>query len=158
MNSNSYSNIRTQSQHQFGCILIYYMHTYIHILAHAHAHTQCNSVECCQMLIQAGTNLNSQDPTNGRTPLHYSCQQANPAIIELLLRSGALLDTMDTAGLMPLHYAAIIESKESLASICKVLGNSVLDLPDANGMTTLMHACSYGNEENAKFLLKKKVK
>lgn len=108
-------------------------------------------------LFQGGSDLSYSDPTTGKTPLHYAAEMRNAAIIELLLRSGAPLDVLDMNGLTPVHTAAIIEGQEALSAIAKVVGSDVLNLPDARGLTPLMHACTYGNETSVKFLLKRKV-
>ena len=61
-------------------------------------------------------------------------------------------------GLTPIHLASIIKSKEPLVAITKVVGGGeVLDLPDGQTFAPHMYTYSYGNEENVKFLIKKKV-
>ena len=101
--------------------------------------------------------MNSVDQATGRTPLHFAAEAANGPMIELLLRSGGLLDTPDASGLTPIHIASIVNRQDALNTIVKVVGSEVLNLPDVRGLTPLMHACIYGNEGNVKLLLKKKV-
>lgn len=60
-------------------------------------------------------------------------------------------------GLTPIHIAGSLDNKEVLATICNLVGNEVLDIPDASGMTSLLHACRGGCEETVKFIVKKKV-
>ena len=123
-------------------------------LVHA---VQANNLDICQILIQGGANVNSVDQTTRRTPLHFAAETAYGPMIELLLRSGGLLDIPDADGLTPIHIASIVDSQDALNAIVKVVGSEVLNLQDMRGLTPLMHACIYGNEGNVKLLLKKKV-
>ena len=119
---------------------------------------QLSNVEAIQLLIQAEADVNVVDEVTGKTPLHFAVElgELGAGIVEFLIRSGGQLDG---SGLTPIHLASIVESKEPLVAITKVVGGGeVLDLPDGQGLTPLMYACSYGNEENVKFLIKKKVK
>ena len=121
---------------------------------------QLGNTEAIQLLIEAGADVNTIDELTGRTPLHFAVElgELGAGIVEFLIRSGGLLDILDGNGQTPIHLASIVESKEPLVAITKVVGGGeVLDLPDGQGLTPLMYACSYGNEENVKFLIKKKV-
>ena len=121
---------------------------------------QLGNIDAIQLLVEAGADVNSVDEITGRTALHFAIELAGLGadVVELLIRSGGLLDVLDVNGLTPIHLAAMVESKEPLAAITKVVGGGeVLDLPDSQGLTPLMYACIYGNEENVKFLVKKKV-
>ena len=121
---------------------------------------QLGNTDAIQLLIQAGADVNIVEEVTGRTPLHFAVElgELGAGIVEFLIRSGGLLDILDGSGLTPIHLASIVESKEPLVAITKVVGGGeVLDLPDGQGLTPLMYACSYGNEENVKFLIKKKV-
>ncbi|KAI5892307.1 ankyrin, partial [Schizophyllum commune H4-8] len=40
------------------------------------------------------------------TPLHYAARYGNDAVVELLLKHGAPINKLDTAGMTPLHCAA----------------------------------------------------
>ena len=121
---------------------------------------QLGNADAIQLLIQGGADVNVVDEVTGRTPLHLAVELGDlgAEIVEFLIRSGGLLDVLDGNGLTPIHLASIVESKEPLVAITKVVGGGeVLDLPDGQGLTPLMYACSYGNEENVKYLIKKKV-
>ena len=121
---------------------------------------QLGNIEAVQLLIEAGANVNSVDQVTGRTALHFAVELAEQraGFVEMLIRNGCLLDVLDGDGLTPIHLASIVDSKEPLTAIGKVVGGGeVLDLPDVQGLTPLMYACSYGREENVKFLVKKKV-
>ena len=58
---------------------------------------------------------------------------------------------------MPVHIAASLESASVLSSICKTLGDRVIDMPDSVGLSPLAHACNAGNEVNVKLIIKNKV-
>ena len=121
---------------------------------------QLGNAEAIQLLIQAEADVNAVDEVTGKTPLHFAVElgELGAGIVEFLIQRGGQLDVLDGSGLTPIHLASILESKEPLAAITKVVGGGeVLDLPDGQGLTPLMYACSYGNEENVKFLIKKKV-
>lgn len=89
--------------------------------------------------------------------MHYAAEMANGTIVEMLIRSGGVLDISDANGLTPVHIASSVESQDALNVITKMVGNEILDLPGTNGLTPLMSACVYGNEATVKLLLKKKV-
>ena len=122
---------------------------------------QLANAEAIQLLIQAEADVNAVDEVKGKTPLHFAVElgELGAGIVEFLIQRGGQLDVLDGRGLTPIHLASIVDSKEPLVAITKVVGGGeVLDLPDGQGLTPLMYACSYGNEENVKFLIKKKVK
>ena len=115
---------------------------------------QLSNAEAIQLLIEAEADVNVVDEVTGRTPLHFAVElgELGAEIVEFLIRSGGQLDVLDGSGLTPIHLASIVESKEPLVAITKVVGGGeVLNLPDGQGLTPLMYACSYGNEEISNF-------
>ncbi|XP_069013646.1 ankyrin repeat and SOCS box protein 10 isoform X1 [Embiotoca jacksoni] len=56
----------------------------------------------CQMLLEAGAVVHTMDQDR-RTPLHLSCKNVNPDIVDLLLAKGACVNKMDYGGEAPLH-------------------------------------------------------
>jgi len=73
------------------------------------------SVHCCNALaadslstvrelLLSGEDIHQTDPTFGRTPLHWACIFSSAAMVELLLRHGALddINQYDALGLTPL--------------------------------------------------------
>ncbi len=98
------------------------------------------------------------DDESGRGPLHFAAELNHSDLVDLLISCGSQLDAIDVRGLTPLHLACIVEGAGSLEAIIgRVGGGDVLDIQDSQGLTPLMHACLYGNAENTRLLLKKKV-
>ena len=118
---------------------------------------QKGNANICQLLIQAGANLDTVNPDSGRMPLHTAAEINSGLIVELLLRGGAQIDALDLGGLTPVHIASIVEGTDALITFANTGRDDILNLVDAGGMTPLMQSCAYGNESNVKILLKKKV-
>ncbi|KAF4087513.1 hypothetical protein AMELA_G00071470 [Ameiurus melas] len=68
---------------------------------HEHAALE-RYAQVCQRLVEAGAKVGTGDADN-RTPLHMACKNANPKIVELLLRNGASVNDMDYGGEAPMH-------------------------------------------------------
>ena len=137
---------------------------------------QTGQTQVAQVLIQSGCDINALEDALARTAMHIAAENGNAEIVELLLKYEAVLDSPDMrgnlsekpllynydtflvhTGLTPIHIAGSLDTKEVLAAICNLVGNEVLDIPDASGMTSLLHACRAGWEETVKFIIKKKV-
>lgn len=112
----------------------------------------------CQVLVEAGADVNQVDEESGRGPLHFATELNNKVLVDFLIECGGLLDVLDRRGLTPLHVASIVEGTDALEAIVKrVGGEDVLDIRDSRGLTPLMHACIYGNVDSVRLLLRKKV-
>ncbi|KAE9016133.1 hypothetical protein PR003_g15510 [Phytophthora rubi] len=62
--------------------------------------------EHVRLLIEEGADVNLIDcSASHRTPLHEACRAGHSRVVELLLRSGARLSTVDVSGDSPLHVA-----------------------------------------------------
>lgn len=118
---------------------------------------QKGNANICQLLIQAGANLDTASPDSGRTPLHIAAEINSGIIVELLLRGGAQVGVLDLGGLTPVHIASIVEGTDALNTFANAARDDILNLVDAGGMTPLMQSCAYGNESNVKILLRKRV-
>lgn len=68
---------------------------------HEHAALE-RYAQVCQRLVEAGADVCTGD-ADKHTPLHMACKNANPGIVELLLRNGALVNVMDYGGEAPMH-------------------------------------------------------
>jgi ankyrin repeat protein len=61
--------------------------------------------ELVQVFIEHGADVNSHDPNQGLTPLHYAAMLGNVASAKLLLARGAKVDSRAKDGRTPLHVA-----------------------------------------------------
>jgi len=114
--------------------------------------------ETCEILINAGANINEVDEGTKKTALHVATENDSKTVVDFLLSRGAHLDVVDGRGLTPLHIASIVEGGQGLEAIVKrVGGGEVLDLRDDKGLTPLMHACQNGNAASIRTLVRKKV-
>ncbi|MCJ8728439.1 hypothetical protein PDJAM_G00004530 [Pangasius djambal] len=68
---------------------------------HEHAALE-RYAQVCQRLVEAGADVSTCD-ADKHTPLHMACKNANPGIVELLLRNGASVNVMDYGGEAPMH-------------------------------------------------------
>eukprot|EP00045_Choanoeca_perplexa_P004659 m.39663 g.39663 ORF g.39663 m.39663 type:complete len:322 (-) comp12691_c0_seq1:149-1114(-) len=96
---------------------------------------------CLSELLEA-TNMNQH------TPLHLACEQADWAVVELLISYGANIEAADLMGALPLHFAA----RFGVIDSCYCLLLSV-DVPDYAGYTPLKYAVWAGQHEMAWVLL-----
>ena len=102
----------------------------------------------CEILLDYGhmTDLNSKDPI-GRTPLHLACIEMQLPAAQLLLRSGAHINSIDDLGNTPSHYAVEKGDKEFLSwilyrypdlTIKNRTGKTPLDLVNSISIQELM--------------------
>ena len=119
---------------------------------------QMGNKEACQMLVEAGADVNEVEEESGRGPLHFATELNHKDLVDYLIECGGVLDLIDGRGFTPLHVASIVEGAESLEAIVRrVGGGEVLDMRDSRELTPLMHSCLYGNADSVRLLLKKKV-
>ena len=69
------------------------------------------SLDICNLLIDAGANVNAQS-RNGETPLLLAALRGQIEIVKLLLERGAKVDTADIDGYTPLRTAEVNGHKE----------------------------------------------
>ncbi|XP_028920641.1 NF-kappa-B inhibitor beta [Ornithorhynchus anatinus] len=63
-------------------------------------------LEMVRLLRDAGVDLNKQEPTCGRSPLHLAVEAQSPAVLECLLRGGADPGARMFVGYTPLYSAS----------------------------------------------------
>nr|XP_055038655.1 ankyrin repeat and SOCS box protein 10-like isoform X1 [Misgurnus anguillicaudatus] len=56
----------------------------------------------CHLLMDAGADVHISD-ADKQTPLHMACKNANPDVVDMLLKQGAMVNQMDYGGDAPLH-------------------------------------------------------
>jgi ankyrin repeat protein len=98
--------------------------------------------------------LTPTSPTN-RTSLHLGAEKGHTKIVQILLNSGASIDSVDIAGRTALHCA--VESRK--LEVVRVLLERGADAKrkDANGMSVLHLAVDKGYEDIVLLLIEKGI-
>lgn len=98
-----------------------------------------------------GANVNHQERTGTQlTPLHAAAITGNQKISILLMKKGANLNAVDTAGNTPLMRA--VKNKQSQIYKLFLQAGAETAIANKQGKTALMLAQEYGNEEAIKDL------
>ncbi|KAJ4245968.1 hypothetical protein NW762_013712 [Fusarium torreyae] len=118
---------------------------------------------------------------DGRTALSLAASYKSPAIVQILLDSGAVLETTDNHGLTPLFHAAktgdeatvqllianganveqtdqlgrtpLSHARSSAAVSQLLLHHAIIDKPDSSSKTPLMHAAQSASKDVVKLLI-----
>ena len=99
-----------------------------------------SSINCTQLLIDAGANLNTEEPNEGKTPLMMACKRGYLEMVSNLLNHGAMPDLKDQKGRSALMYAIDTQAQNEdvveqlLATTCSV------NEPTKTGETALLLA------------------
>ena len=107
-----------------------------------------------EFLLVDGINVNykdSDEDSNGQSPLYNAAAYGHVNIIRLLHQAGAELEIRTNFGSTPLHVAAFIDHRECVALLL-MLGAKI-DSVDTNNETPLHYASSGGKTETAKLLI-----
>ena len=93
--------------------------------------------------IQAGADINTQDPGSQTTPLMYAAGQGKLKVVNYLIRQGAERNKCDNSGKTALFHAVSGESVKVVKSLLRAGDHP--EVTDQQGWTPLMHACD-GNQ------------
>lgn len=63
------------------------------------------SIQCTELLVEAGANINSEEANEGKTALMMSCEKGYLELVKNLLDHEALIDHKDQKKRTPLMYA-----------------------------------------------------
>ncbi|EAQ93176.1 predicted protein [Chaetomium globosum CBS 148.51] len=102
-----------------------------------------------QLILQYKPNLNATADDGQTTALVLACgdnatnQGPNPAIVRLLLNSGAHVSTLSSPGTYPLHAAAASSTTDATVRLLLAAGASITAL-DAAERQTALHKAAYG--------------
>ncbi len=110
-----------------------------------------NKLEVVEYLCQAGANVNTLEEDETWTPLLAAIRKGNEAMLKLLLKHGADLDTTTSDGHTPLYVAITSGQLKMVEAIC--WRRRRLDYHWENGFTPLMTAVEAGNAQVVKTLL-----
>jgi ankyrin repeat protein len=91
--------------------------------------------------------------SNGQTPLHVASTLGAVDIVELLLRYGADISSIDIHGQTSLHICGGSGNKACLAMLLDHGGDDILESLDHNGNSVLHHASFNGHIECVRLLL-----
>lgn len=111
---------------------------------------QADDLPMAQFLLEAGADPNQSDPKRW-TPLHEAASRGNPALVQLLLQSGAKVDAREKQNQgTPLHIACFHGNVE----ICRILlrAGANINARDGERLTPLFHAKDQGHAELVKML------
>eukprot|EP01100_Stratorugosa_tubuloviscum_P002714 TRINITY_DN1645_c0_g1_i2.p1 TRINITY_DN1645_c0_g1~~TRINITY_DN1645_c0_g1_i2.p1 ORF type:complete len:1407 (-),score=647.45 TRINITY_DN1645_c0_g1_i2:5-4201(-) len=106
-----------------------------------HRAVQHGNIECVQLLISAGAEVNFID-SNSETPLHISVSRADTQITALLLEFGADPTIHDATGATALHKAAKNANLQTAQQILDA--GTEVDCQDFQEATPLHYAAKYG--------------
>uniref|UniRef100_A0A8D0L5T0 NFKB inhibitor epsilon n=1 Tax=Sphenodon punctatus TaxID=8508 RepID=A0A8D0L5T0_SPHPU len=76
-----------------------------HGLTCLHISTMKGNLQLMALLLRSGANINVQEGTSGKTPLHLAVERHDRAAVGYLLRKGAQVDAQMYNGCTPLHLA-----------------------------------------------------
>ncbi|NXJ75501.1 IKBE inhibitor, partial [Trogon melanurus] len=92
-------------------------------LACLHISTLKGNIPMMSLLLESGANIDVQEGTSGKTPLHLAVECHNRKAVQFLLRNGAYVDAQMYNGCTPLHLA--VGRKD--AAIAAILSHSGAD-------------------------------
>jgi ankyrin repeat protein len=111
------------------------------------------SLDMVTFLLSKGARTDVED-CDGNSALHYACTNADPAIAEALIRSGADIHKRNRAGATPLHLC-ISARHAFLVRLLLDKGVNVNDGNFADGASPLHAAAVAGDAEITELLLSK---
>jgi ankyrin repeat protein len=104
-------------------------------------------------LLKAGADLDDRS-ADGRTSLHWACQEGYLGIVKVLLDSGASLDARDKGGFTPLYTAVGEGHLEIVRELLKRKASPSIKVKTAANGTALHLGCAWGRFEIVKLLAK----
>lgn len=123
-------------------------YTYLHYASWYRSPTICKAL----LHRKADVNVAGKD---GHTPLSLACRSNHPRdqIINILLKSGARVNTMDKYKNTPLHYAAFNGNTKAVEELIR--RGADIDAKNVEGATALWNAVYHKHEEIVLLLLNK---
>lgn len=109
-------------------------------------------IDSARTQLKQGADPNEKD-TDGRTPLHWACQEGHIKIIRLLIESGAKADTADNLGFTPLVIAAGEGNCAGVKELIKAGADANIRVHSNSDGTALHLACAWDHLDVAKILI-----
>ncbi|MBA3536994.1 MAG: ankyrin repeat domain-containing protein, partial [Tatlockia sp.] len=116
--------------------------------ASAYGHT-----DTVRLLIDAGANVDAQEPKGNFSPLHVAAQNGHITIVELLLSKGARTEVQTNAKETPLHSATSSDHKSIVELL--VAKGATIDVQNKDNCTPLYSAIRNGSLLAVKLLIDK---
>jgi len=110
---------------------------------------EANSLECVNMLLQAGANPNAKD-SSGSTPLMVACQAGSKEVAEVLLAAKADPAAKNATGMTALHMAAMMRQLDVVEPLIKA--HADVNAKDNEGQTPVVLAQRSGATEVVELL------
>jgi len=101
---------------------------------------------------QAGCQINRKYENSGQTPLHLAASSGCPAMIQLLISGGAIIDELDSVKQTALHYSMTNTRWGVMETLVKA-GANVNSRRMKDGWTPLFLASIFGLSYKAKYLV-----
>ncbi|XP_033212323.1 transient receptor potential channel pyrexia-like [Belonocnema kinseyi] len=113
--------------------------TYKTTIGETPLHVACSvqSLKCCELLLKKSeVNVNALDEMH-RTPLHYAIMSNGSSIkiVELLLKHGAMVNSIDKTGHSPFHIAALGEQSECVEML--IMNGADVSATTSKGVSAL---------------------
>ncbi|KAJ5737756.1 uncharacterized protein N7483_002881 [Penicillium malachiteum] len=118
---------------------------------------QSSSLECIEMIVSAGADVDAIVDLQGRTPLMITATTDNYQVAEILLNAGAEIDHVHEHNGIPAVTVAVFSGSLKVLETLISRGAN-LDLMGKNGYAPLRAAITGSNSEAAMMLLRSRVK
>jgi ankyrin repeat protein len=106
-----------------------------------------------EQMINIGADVNYEDPAQVLIPLQYAIFHGNQAIVDLLIRKGANINTKSLHGLTALHIS-VSENNKAVAELLIAAGADI-NINNYEGMTPLHFAILLNRKDIVSLLVNK---